>query len=69
MKKSIIAAAFALLFGAQGGQLVVQRAGAVGCRGEKSFVALVGCVVALDKVADVHVVRPVTRREALPFFT
>ena len=49
--------------------LAPELVGGLGGAGEERLVAVVLGVVALDEVADVHVVRPVTRREALPFFT
>ena len=49
--------------------LAPELIGGLGGTGEERLVAVILGVVALDKVADVHVVRPVTRREALPFFT
>ena len=49
--------------------LTPELVGGLGWTGEERLVAVVLGVVALDEVANVHVVRPVTRREAMPFFT
>ena len=49
--------------------LAPQLVGCLGGAGEERLVALVLGVVALDEVADVHVICPVTCREALPFVT
>jgi hypothetical protein len=49
--------------------LAPELVGGLGGAGEERLVAVVLGVVALDEVANVHVVRPVTCREALPFFT
>ena len=59
-------AALLALLGEQRHDVRPEVGRALGGAGEEGLVALVGGVVALDEVADVHLVRPRAGREALP---